>query len=172
MDVIAYRIVKDRLSGIDLGFAILNDIDVTGLTVLVGRIIGNVDLFPFVPVLIPETEICLPLVNGEVPEKVGKSRITVLPHVICKKRMIVGVVRIVLRCISLRDDGVSREIKDQSALLGIKDLIKFLIQTVFSYHLTDCNKRPCPETAALNSYSLRRKVSLIFVCPYFIKQEI
>ena len=45
-DIVCDRIIEDRYPLIYLGMTILNDIDITGLTALVGGVIGDIDFSP------------------------------------------------------------------------------------------------------------------------------
>ena len=49
--------------------------------------------------------------------------------------MIVRIVRIVLRCIVFRDDGIRRQIQNQTAVSGTECRLQFLTKTHVFYHL-------------------------------------
>ena len=48
--IVRYGIVEDRKHPVFLGMSEFNDLDITGLAVLIGRIIGNIDLILLFPV--------------------------------------------------------------------------------------------------------------------------
>ena len=104
-------------------------LNVAGQTVLIGRIIGNINLFPVISYRIPFIQ------------------------ELCQQRMIVRIHRIVLSGIILTDDGVCTKIQKQSAVLDSKIFCEHLRKTVFLHDLPDYQKCTYAQTTAPGSIS-------------------
>ena len=80
--------------------------------------------------------------------------------------MIVRIVRIVLRCIVFRDDGIRRQIQNQPTVSGAEGCLQFLIQAHVFHHLIDHHVSSCFEcTATAGIFTLLRRFHLREVLP-------
>ena len=88
--------VKNRRLFAFFGISEFEDIDVARLTVLIRRIVGDVNTLTMVSFCVPVIEKSKDVVLGNSIEKATDSRVTVHAHVLCKKRMIECVIWVVL----------------------------------------------------------------------------
>ena len=87
--------------------AILHKIDVACLAVLIGGIIGYIDLFPMIPAFIPFILECNALITGDAVYEAADLRVAIDLHPIRKQRVIIGIIRIILACVILRYDRIN-----------------------------------------------------------------
>lgn len=71
--VVGQRKIEDRQTFVVLGVAELDDVDVAGLAVLVGRVVGKVDALSMILTPVPIVEKPLNLILGNVGKKARKT---------------------------------------------------------------------------------------------------
>ena len=130
-----------------LSFPILDDIDIPGVTVLVGRVIRDVDPAPVVTVLVPIIQEAYALVLADRVQEPAPFGITVDRHFLRKEGVGEGKVRIILACVFLFNDQVRYEVKDEPCVIA-EQLFKHLLQPVFIEYFPDDDACADLETAA------------------------
>ena len=104
IQIISYGIVKDWEASIHLSSSVLDHTDISGFAVLIRRIIRDINPLSMISFFIPFVQKSLPLILINTSEEFRKSGITINFHVFCKQRMVKRIVRIILCCITLRND--------------------------------------------------------------------
>ena len=117
--VIGDRVVQDRLSVVILRMPDLDTLQIACLAVLVGRIICDIDLFTVIMPVVPFILESDALVSRDSVNKLRDLRIAVKLHPLCKKRVIVGILRIVLTGVVFRNDGIRCQIRKRPASFHI-----------------------------------------------------
>ena len=125
-----------------------DQVDLSGLTFLVCRIIRDVDSLPMISFSIPLVQKADPLIHRNIIQESRHLRITINFHVVSEQRMIVSVIRIILTSIILVYDRICGQIQKQPGILS-NNSCKDLIQFILSYNLADYQK--CTDVQASTS---------------------
>lgn len=101
-----------------LGFSELDDVDITGIAVLVSRIIGNIDPAFMVSAAVPFIQEPDALVFGDRAEKPADLGIAVYRHLFCKERMRKCEIRIILAGVFFFYDQVCNQIQHETGIIA------------------------------------------------------
>ncbi len=145
--VVGDRVVEHRPVPAVLGVAALDDGDLPGPAVLVGRVVGDVDPLPVVAPAVPFVEERRGVLVRDGVEEGGDLAVAVHPHPPGEEGVGPGPVGVVLPRVVLADDRIRCQV-EQEARLAAEQAAQHRLQAVVAHHRVDDDVRTHPQAAA------------------------
>jgi len=146
--VVGDGIVENWQLQVVLCLAELNQPEVARLAILVAGIVGYVDFFLDVPVLVPGGQKIQWLLSRHGGQEVGHLSVAVLSHPGSEQRVVVGVVGIVLRGIVLANDGICGQVQEQPKVARRENFTQHRRKAVAIHDFSDNDICANPDAAA------------------------
>ena len=132
-----HRIINDRSPSIFLWMTVFCLLYVASLAVLIRRIIGNINFLTMISFFIPVIKKSNSFIFSDFRQKPRDGWITVYLMIGCQHWRIVCIIRIILGCVVLTDNGIRCQIQEQyfsTVVSAAQVVLKFIIiNDLFNY---------------------------------------
>ena len=139
--------IEYRKAFVVLGFPVFNEVNISCLTILIGRVIGDIDLLGMIPLFIPVIEKAYCLLPVDRFQKATDCYITVNSHLVREQWMTEGEIRIILASIVFINNEIGNQIKEQAAIL-LEMFLQHLRNVVLVQHFLNDDVGTNPQCAA------------------------